>query len=376
MILNDFKVEQWMNDHEKDAVYNLTDTCAVNLTLDQLLELETLDFSEIVMDYGDITGDTELKKEILSLYTSGTIDQITTTHGCIQANELVMATLLEKGDHVITCIPGYQQFSDYPRSIGCTVSELMLNEEKGWMIDIQDFVNAIQDNTKMIILNNPNNPTGTLMKDEFLLKLVHLAKDKGIYILCDEVYKELNQKEYFSSSIADLYENGISVCSMSKTFSLAGLRLGWLASKNKKIIKSCMHHREYNMISCSMIDEEIAALALTKSEEIISQNKKILSENLEILDNWIQSQEHFKYIKPQAGTTALLYYDFDVPSKEFCHRLSTEKGVFTTPGFCFELEYCFRIGYGKDKKIFSEGLKKISEFAEENRGLYDTRILK
>ena len=189
MILNDFKVEQWMNDYEKDAVYNLTDTCAITLTLDQLLELETLDFSKIVMDYGDITGDTKLKKGILSLYTKGTIDQITTTHGCIQANELVMAALLEKGDHVITCIPGYQQFSDYPRSIGCAVSELMLDETKGWTIDIKNFENAIQDNTKMIILNNPNNPTGTLMKNDFLIKLIELAKEKGIYILCDEVYR-------------------------------------------------------------------------------------------------------------------------------------------------------------------------------------------
>ena len=383
MKIDVFKVEEWMNEYEKYSKFDLGNTTVNTLSLNKLFEITNTnknDFFEKLsqnnLGYGYITGNPNLKKGICSFYKTISENEILPTIGAAGANHLIFYSLIEPNDRVISVIPTYQQLYSIPKSFNADVKYLHLTPENNFLPDIDELKGLITKNTKLICLNNPNNPSGSLIPDDLMKEIVEIARKNDIYILCDEVYKELNQNEYFSSSIADLYENGISVCSMSKTFSLAGLRLGWLASKNKKIIKSCMHHREYNMISCSMIDEKIAALALTKSEEIISQNKKILSENLEILDNWVQSQEHFKYIKPHAGTTALLYYDFDVPSKEFCHRLSKQKGVFTTPGFCFELEHCFRIGYGKDKKIFSEGLKKISEFAEENRGLYDTRILK
>lgn len=363
MILNDFKVEQWMNDHEKDAVYNLTDTCAVNLTLDQLLELETLDFSEIVMDYGDITGDTELKKEILSLYTSGTIDQITTTHGCIQANELVMATLLEKGDHVITCIPGYQQFSDYPKSIGCTVSELMLNEEKGWMIDIQDFVNAIQDNTKMIILNNPNNPTGTLMKDEFLLKLVHLAKDKGIYILCDEVYRGYETNDV--SSISDLYELGISTSSLSKLYGLAALRLGWIKA-NKEIINQINVRRDYALISTGPLLDKLGAIALKHKEILLKRSYETVQKNKQIITSWLKENPKFSLVMPESGTVSFLKYSMPISSVELCKRLLKETGVFFVPGKCFGIENHLRLGLAKQSDLLIQGLNILSNWTNES----------
>mgnify|MGYP002231177234 FL=1 len=186
----------------------------------------------------------------------------------------------KKGDHVITCIPGYQQFSDYPRSIGCTVSELMLNEEKGWMIDIQDFVKAIQDNTKMIILNNPNNPTGTLMKDEFLLKLVHLAKDKGIYILCDEVYRGYETNDV--SSISDLYELGISTSSLSKLYGLAALRLGWIKA-NKEIINQINVRRDYALISTGPLLDKLGAIALRHKEILLKRSYETVQKNKQII---------------------------------------------------------------------------------------------
>lgn len=136
MKLPDFKVEQWMNDYENDAIYNMTDTCVKALTLQELLDFENIDFSNLTLDYDQITGDVELKKEILSLYASGTIDNITTAQGCLQANELVMNTLLEKGDEVIAIVPGYQQFVDIPKSIGCKVSLIEL-DEYDWQVGVK-----------------------------------------------------------------------------------------------------------------------------------------------------------------------------------------------------------------------------------------------
>ena len=213
MRLPDFKVEQWMNDYENDAIYNMTDTCVKFLTLQELLDLEDFDFSNLILDYGQITGDIELKKEILSLYEHGTIDNITTAQGCLQANELVMNTLLEKGDEVICVVPGYQQFVDVPKSIGCKVHLVEL-DEMDWQVSVEKFRGVLNSSTKMIILNNPSNPTGTQYSRCFLNALIELCKPYNTYILCDEVYRGLNEEV----SISDLYENGISTSSLSKIF--------------------------------------------------------------------------------------------------------------------------------------------------------------
>ena len=206
MRLPDFKVEQWMNDYENDAIYNMTDTCVKSLTLQELLDLEDFDFSNLILDYGQITGDIELKKEILSLYEHGTIDNITTAQGCLQANELVMNTLLEKGDEVISVVPGYQQFVDVPKSLGCKVHLVEL-DEWDWQVSVEKFRGVLNSSTKMIILNNPSNPTGTEYSNEFLNALIELCKPYNTYILCDEVYRGLNEEV----SISDIYENGIAV---------------------------------------------------------------------------------------------------------------------------------------------------------------------
>lgn len=160
MRLPDFKVEQWMNDYENDAIYNMTDTCVKALTLQELLDLKEFDLSNLTLDYGQITGDVELKKEILSLYEHGTIDNITTAQGCLQANELVMNTLLEKGNEVISVVPGYQQFVDVPKSLGCKVHLVEL-DEMDWQLSVEKFRDVLNSSTKMIVLNNPSNPTGT-----------------------------------------------------------------------------------------------------------------------------------------------------------------------------------------------------------------------
>lgn len=277
MRLPDFKVEQWMNDYENDAIYNMTDTCVKALTLQELLDCEDFDFNELTLDYGQITGDVELKKEILSLYASGTIDNITTAQGCLQANELVMNTLLEKGDEVIAIVPGYQQFVDIPKSIGCKVRLIEL-DEYDWQGGVKKFRKMMNTSTKMIILNNPSNPTGTEYSNDFLNELIEVCKPYGTYILCDEVYRGLNQEV----SISDIYENGISTSSLSKVFSLAGLRLGWIKA-NEYVIHQINIRRDYSMISTGPLVDKLGWIALKYKDEFILRAKKIISSNKSIV---------------------------------------------------------------------------------------------
>ena len=163
-------------------------------------------------------------------------------------------------------------------------------------------------------------------------------------------------------SVADLYEKGIATGSMSKAFSLAGLRLGWLATKDKEALSQFRRVRDYDLVSCSLFDESVAALALRHREKILERNRKILRHNLPILEQWVEGEKHVSFVKPKAGTMALVYYDVDMPSTLFCHRMYYETGAFTVPGDCFDEPFSFRVGYGHDGEKLKRGLQAVSEF--------------
>lgn len=214
----------------------------------------------------------------------------------------------------------------------------------------------------MICINNPNNPTGALMSKEMLMQIVEIAKSVGAYVMCDEVYRHLTQDDEWSESIVDLYDKGISVSSMSKVFSLAGIRLGWIATHDKEAVKAFLSHRDYNLVSCGMLDEAVAALALSGSGNILARNKAIVRENLAILDKWVQETPQVHYVKPQAGTTALVYYDLDIPSYDFCLDMYNQTGAFVTPGDCFEQPHSFRLGYACSKEELIGGLNAMTDY--------------
>ena len=215
----------------------------------------------------------------------------------------------------------------------------------------------------LIYLCFPNNPTGALMNRATLEAIVAMAREVGAYILCDEVYRHLTQEDEWCESIVDLYEKGISVSSMSKVFSLAGLRMGWIATHDEAARKAFLSHRDYNLISCGMFDDAIASIALRHSDVMLKRNQRIVRENLAILDDWIKENPHFFYTKPKAGTTALVYYDFDIPSYEFCKRMYHETGAFVTPGDCFEQPHSMRVGYACDVNTLRDGLAAVTKFA-------------
>ena len=368
MKISSFKVEEWMNKYEKEAIYDIAGTCVKNFSLNELFSFCGVDgqkfireFSKKTLTYLNIQGSDEFRDGICSLYKNLQQENVLSTIGAAGANHLVFYSLIEPNDEVISVIPTYQQLYSIPESFKANVKLLKLRQENNFLPDLNELESLITAKTKLICLNNPNNPTGALIDDDLLKKIVNIAEKSGVYVLCDEVYRGLEQKDSVSS-IADIYERGISTGSMSKTFSLAGIRMRWVAVRNKKVLDELMSHREYNMISCSVFDEAVSELALKYSDKIIARNKKILAENLEILDKWIKNEKNFSYIKPKAGTTALIFYDSELNSSEFCDKLSKKNGVFTTPGFCFELENCFRIGYGCDKNVLKRGLDKLSEF--------------
>ncbi|MBR3348797.1 MAG: aminotransferase class I/II-fold pyridoxal phosphate-dependent enzyme [Solobacterium sp.] len=361
MKLPDFKVEQWMNVYENDAVYNLTDTCVKPLTFRELAAMDqAASFMDLKLDYGTITGDADLKKEILSLYQSGTEDEITLMQGCLQANEALIYTLLSPGDNVIVYEPGYQQFSDLPRSIGANVTVLKLYEENGWQPDIKELEEAMKQKIRLIIVNQPANPTGVLFEKQYRDRLIELASEQNAYILSDEVYRGL----YNEPSFSDLYEKGISSSSLSKIFSLAGLRLGWIKGP-KEVIDLINVRRDYSIISTGPLADTLACIALRNKETILNRSRRIIEDNRKIIEEFLASHPRFHMVMPQSGTVGFLGYEADIDDTMLAKQLLKEEGVFFVPGSCFNAPKHLRLGFTCESETMRTGLEKLNRFVEK-----------
>ncbi len=374
MDVKTFAVEEWMNKYEMEAVYNVAETCVDAFTLEELISIDGTDPDEFFrslcgrkLTYGYIEGSPEFRELVAGLYSSMTAENVLMMNGAIGANFLVFYSLVKPGDHVISVHPTYQQLYSVPESFGARVDLLRLKPENKFLPDLDELRSLINEKTKLIVINNPNNPSGALMGKDTLEEIAEIARSCGAYVLSDEVYRGLWQEEYVSvPSMADLYEKGISTSSMSKVFSLAGLRLGWIAGP-REVIAECMRHRDYTTISCGMLDDIFAVHALKNYERVLERSRRIIRDNLAILDAWVRQEPGISYVKPRAGTTAMLKYDLPLSSEEFCRRLFKSTGVFLVPGSCFDMDGYVRIGYACGTEILRQALQKISEFIQEKR---------
>ncbi len=367
-----FKVEQWMNAYETLCTYNLAETCIDSLTVRELLELAGEDVENSMMDmaeerltYGYIEGSPELKAGIAGLYREAHSKDVIPTHGAVGANNMIISALIEPQDNMISVLPTYQQHYSIPEWIGADVRLLKLKLEDDYLPNLDELRGMVDEKTKLITINSPNNPTGSLIPEETLREIVEIAKSVGAYVLSDEVYRGISEDGSYMPSIVDLYDKGVSVGSMSKCFSLAGLRLGWIVARDPEVIRLVLERRDYDTISCGVLDDRLAALALKHKDKIFARNREILLKSRKILDDWVNATPEVRYLKPVAGTTALVYYDKDMPSRELCKKLLDSKGVMFTPGECFEMEGAVRIGYAFDPELLKTGLDKFAEFLRE-----------
>ena len=368
MFIEPFKVEIWMNEWETRCTHNLAETCVASITIQELLSLSGLndsalsDLLPMKLTYGDIEGSTRLRAAISKLYANTSIADITITHGTIAANMLVHKGLVERGDHVVSIVPTYQQHYSIPRSIEADVTTLSLEASDGFLPDLDRLRSMVTPETKLIAFTNPNNPTGALIERPMLEAIAEIADSVGAYLLCDEVYRGTSQVgDGMVPSIVDIYPKGISTAGMSKVFSLAGLRVGWVVAP-KDLTEKIMIHRDYDTISVGMINDHFAAMALENADKVLARSQAITRENLAILDNGIKNEPRVDWVKPRAGTTAMLKLDIPMSSREFCIDLLKNTGVMLTPGDAFDMEGYVRIGYANDREILEAGLSRMSDY--------------
>jgi aspartate/methionine/tyrosine aminotransferase len=372
MKVDPFLVERFLNTYENRVELNLAETCVDPFTLGEFLTLmEREDFFKklegMQLTYGFIEGSLDLRQGLANLYKGIEPENILVAGGAIGANFLVFYTLVEPQDTVVSIFPAYQQLYSVAKSLGANVKLLPLRQDNQWLPDINELSGLVDDRTKLIVVNNPHNPTGSLIDTHLLKRICAVAEEAGAYLLCDESYRGLylNPNDFVSSAV-DLSDNAIATGSFSKAFSLTGLRLGWIAA-SKQIIGECMHHRDYMTISNGMIDDALAALALKHTDRIFARNLRIVRTNHQILSRWIDNEPLISWAPPRAGSVAFLKQDLDMSSEKLCVRLIEEKGTLLVPGTCFGMERFVRIGYGCKTETLEAGLSRFKDFLNSYR---------
>ncbi len=369
MRIKDFKLEQFFTKHEFTAPYLLCCSDCESFSVGELLELEENSEEELKglsLGYTETQGIPLLRKEISNLYKNIDPDDVIVLLGAEEGIFIFMNVFLDKGDHIIVQYPAYQSLFEVAISIGCEVTKWEMNEQNNWELDIDFLKNSIKNNTKAIVINCPNNPTGYLMSKEKLQMIIDIAKKNDIYIFSDEVYRflEYDDKDRLPA-MCDIYNKGISLGDMSKTFALPGLRIGWIATKDKSLIKKVISFKHYTSICNSAPSEFFSILVLKNKEYVIKRNLNLIENNLKLLDKFFKDYNHlFAWVKPQAGVIGFPRIKFNEDIEKFYTDLLNKKGVLLMPSTNFDFGgKHFRIRFGR--KNMPEALEKLEKYIQE-----------
>jgi aspartate/methionine/tyrosine aminotransferase len=359
----------------------------IKISEDPTRSTEALQLNDIVLDYNDpMKGGDRLRENLAGLYSARGLgvdkEDLLIANAGIDANHIVIASLVGPGDHVICHYPTYEQLYQLPKSLGAEVTLWKTEPSKKWQLDIDELKGMIKDNTKMIIVNNPHNPSGAIISRAKLEAIVDLAEQKGIYIMSDEAFRPLfhsilpSHEDFPPSAINLGYRKTVVTSTMSKAYGLPGIRVGWIASKDKEIIRLCYKMRLYTTTTVSQLDEAVACEALSDRcvHSILAKNIKNCQRNVESWQNFIDEHSWAcQWVKPVAGTTGFIKFHKmgkPVDDEKFCVQVEEKAGVTVIPGsVCFgdrtDFKGHIRIGLGADPDKVKAGLSALSKFMEE-----------
>lgn len=368
MRIDKFELESWLNPLDPLCKYNLGASCVKALGLREMLEYVGEDADAVMeelanksLHYGEFDGSKRLKKAIAGIYRGADPELVITTHGGTGANNMVLTELLEPGDNIVVITPTYQQHYSIPENMGVEVRKVRGTADNNYLPGIEEIKAAFDENTRMIIATSPSNPAGIYIDPTLMGEIVELARTTGAYVLFDEMYRGLDDE--YMPSIVDVYEKGISTSSMSKVYSMAGTRVGWIVVRDKDIYDRVFNRRSFDTICGSVIDEFLAAIALEHSDVLLKRSREIVRKNKAYLDSWMEEHPRLHYCGKSYGSTVMIRYDYDISAQELGQRLFDEEGVLICHGDVFEEPKSFRLGYGfGDVSLLENGLAALDHF--------------
>lgn len=371
MKLPAFKLERFFAQYEFKAPYLLSSSDCEAMTIEELLSLEPdamQNFKQTWLGYTETQGNPELRQIVAETYQTIGSDDILIHAGAEEAIFMFMNAALQADDHLIVHFPCYQSHHSIAQAIGCDVSYWMSHESDNWELDLDWLREAIQPNTKAIVINCPHNPTGYVMSRSKLEDLIAICQHHNILLFSDEVYRFLEYRDADTLPAAcDLYENAVSLGVMSKTYGLAGLRIGWIATRNRAIYQAMAEFKDFTSICNSAPSEFLATVALRNRDKIIRRNRAIIAANIEVCDRFFSTYvDLFKWTAPKGGSTAFPSLKPNVDVEKFCIDLVNQQGVLLLPSTHFDYgTRHFRIGLGR--KNLPECLEKLKDYLKTNQ---------
>jgi aspartate/methionine/tyrosine aminotransferase len=362
-----FRIEQYYAVHEFTAPYMLSSSDAESVAIADLLALEPDALERLLaqrLGYTESVGAPELRAAIAPLYETLSPDDVVVVAAAEEAIFVAYHALLEPGDHVVVETPCYESALQVARSAGATVTEWRHSASDGWAYDLAALQSALRPDTKLVYINSPHNPTGTQMSREVLDGVVGLCAERGAWLFSDEVYRELEHDPADRLPAAcDLYERALSLGSMSKTYGLPGLRLGWVACRDRTALQRIVDLKHYTTICSSAPSELLSALALRHRGVLADRNRGIVLANLPLLDAFFERHtDVLSWVRPTAGPIGFPRLHGVDDATAFCEQLAAAEGVLLLPGAVYDEAGHVRIGFGR--AAMPEALERLERYID------------
>jgi aspartate/methionine/tyrosine aminotransferase len=322
-------------------------------------------WADLRLGYTESTGHPLLRAEIAKLYDTIDPDEVLVFAGAEEAIFCLSNVLLGPGDHAVVTWPGYQSLYEVGRAGGAEVFLHELREGDGWALDVERLIASVRPTTRLVVVNAPHNPTGMLPTHAEWARLTGELADRGIHLLADEVYRflELDEADRLTPG-ADAFTRGVSLGVMSKSFALAGLRIGWLATRDRDLLARCAAFKDYTTICSSAPSEILALIGLRARDVVLARSRRVVETNLVHLDRFFADHaDRFSWVRPRGGSIGFPRLLDDEPIDAFAARLVEAEGVLLLPGsqFGFEGNH-FRIGFGRED--LPDALAGLERFLE------------
>ena len=365
MLLSPFKLERYFAKYEFNAEFLLCSSDCESMSVADLLAIEdgaAERFQNHWLGYTESQGSPTLRIEISKIYSMVEPDDVLVFSGANEAIYLFMLAALKENDHIIVHAPHYQALSEVAKGIGCQISPWRAREENGWALDMDELRHLMRSTTKAVVVNLPHNPTGYLMPRADFDALNEFVKENNLLLFSDEVYREseYDVKDRLPAAV-DYGPHAVSLGVTSKTYGLAGLRIGWIATKNRELFNKIASLKDYTTICNSAPSEFLAEVAMRHRAKLASRNLEIIKNNLTVIDDlFARYSSLFAWHRPKAGSMGfpkLLQGDVE----SFCDDLVRKSGVLLLPGSMYdETSNHFRLGLGR--KNLPQAVTRFEKF--------------
>jgi aspartate/methionine/tyrosine aminotransferase len=363
--IDQFEMERMQSTWENIVEMDMSESGIRPVTLREMAEMG-LDLDAILnmpLGYSQSNGTIPLRESLAAIYPGATADHIEVTNGTSEANYLLALTLLREGDEVAFEVPNYMQYGGLPKSFGAEVRRFRLRIDRDWEPDWDEFDRAVNAKTRLVYISNPNNPSGSVLSQDAMRRIVRRCEATGAYLLADEVYLGAEIHCERTPSFWGMSDRVIVTSGLSKAYGIPGVRIGWIVGP-KEVVAECWSQHDYLTIAPNKISDAVARVAVQAEnrEKLYARTRAILQHNLPIVRQWASGFGGFlTFREPRAGALCLMRYHSATPSCQLCERIRVNQSVLIVPGAHLGLEGFIRLWLGGKPEFLTEGLRRIGE---------------